>query len=90
MVVQVGGELKEVVGEVYKPRREKMLPNTQKLWDTIYYRARSKKWDATFRQAAAMFFRENYYWPPKTLKLMPKDPDDWYRKVSSVPKESLQ
>lgn len=88
-VIQIDGSLKRVDGEIYKPRREKMTPDTQKKWDTIYYRAKSQKWNATFRQAAAMFFRENYYWPPKTLKLMPQKPDDWFRKVSDVPREGL-
>lgn len=88
-VIQVTGELKQVSGEIYKPRRERMTPNTQSIWEKIYYRARSKKWDGTFKQAEAMFFRENHYWPPKTLGLMPKDPGDRYRKVSDVPRESL-
>jgi superfamily II DNA or RNA helicase len=89
LVVQVDGTLKRVEGEVYKPRREKMLPNTEQLWERMYYRAKSQKWNATFRQAEAMFFRENHYWPPRTLPLMPKDSGDWFRKTSSVPRESL-
>lgn len=90
MVVQINGTLKEVAGEIYKPRVEKLKPNTQALWEKMYYRARSKKWDATFRQAQAMFFRENFYWPPKNLRLMPRNADDWFRKVADVPPESLQ
>lgn len=89
LVIQVDGTLKQVAGEIYKPRRVKMKPNTQALWERIYYRAKSQKWNATFRQAEAMFFRENYYWPPKTLRLMPHKPDDWFRKVGDVPKERL-
>lgn len=89
LVVQIDGTLKKVTGEVYKPRKERMAPNTQQLWERMYYRARSKKWNATFRQAQAMFFRENYYWPPKTLRLMPKDSADSFRKVADVPKEAL-
>lgn len=89
LVVQVDGSLKQIEGDVYRPHREKIQPDTQKLWDRTYYRARSQKWNATFRQAAAMFFRENHYWPPKTLRLMPKDSGDWYRKVADVPYESL-
>lgn len=89
LVIQVDGTLKKIEGEIYKPRREKLKPNTEQLWERMYYRARSDKWNATFRQAAAMFFRENYYWPPKTLRLMPKDSGDWFRKVKDVPKESL-
>lgn len=88
-VIQINGSLKRVDGEIYKPRRERMAPDTQKKWDVIYYRAKSQKWNATFRQAEAMFFRENYYWPPKTLKFMPRDYDDRFRKVAEVPKERL-
>jgi superfamily II DNA or RNA helicase len=89
VVVQVDGTLKQVVGDINKPRREKMAPNTQELWDKMYYRAKSQKWNATFRQAQAMFFRENHYWPPKTLRLMPKESGDWFRKVADVPKDAL-
>lgn len=88
-VIQVDGSLRRVDGEIYKPRRVKMLPNTQTLWKTMYYRAKSQKWDATFRQAEAMFFRENHYWPPKNLLLMPKEAKDWYRKVGELPKDDL-
>jgi DNA repair protein RadD len=89
MVVQVDGTLKEVKGDIYKPRVQKLLPNTQQLWNQMYYRAKSQKWNATFRQAEAMFFRENYYWPPRNLHLMPKDSNDWFLKVTDVPKEAL-
>jgi superfamily II DNA or RNA helicase len=89
LVIQVDGTLKQVVGESYKPHRERMAPDTQKKWEIMYYRARSDKWNATFRQAAAMFFRENYYWPPKTLRLMPRDSGDWWRRVKDVPRENL-
>jgi superfamily II DNA or RNA helicase len=89
LVVQIDGTLREVKGEIYKPRVQKELPNTQQLWTQMYWRARSKKWNATFRQAEAMFFRENYYWPPRTLHLMPKNPADWFSKVAEVPNEAL-
>lgn len=89
LVIQVDGSLRKVEGDIYKPRREKVKPDTQKIWERVYYRARSQKWNATFRQAAAMFFRENHYWPPKTLRLMPRESGDWFRKVADVPKEGL-
>ena len=89
MVVQIDGTLREVKGEIYKPRIQKMFPNTQQLWTQMYWRARSKKWNATFRQAEAMFFRENYYWPPRTLQFVPKDPKDFFCKVADVPREAL-
>lgn len=89
LVVQIDGTLREVKGDIYRPRVVKQKPDTQQLWDKMYYRAKSQKWNASFRQAEAMFFRENYYWPPRSLSNMPKDSDGWFRKVADVPKESL-
>jgi len=89
MVVQVDGTLREVKGDIYRARVTKIQPNTQQLWDRTFWRAKSQKWNATFRQAEAMFCRENHYWPPRNLKNMPNNPGDWFSKVSKVPKESL-
>ena len=89
-VVQVDGTLREVKGDIYRPRHVKLAPNTEALWQRIYYRAKSQKWNASFRQAEAMFFRENHYWPPRTLSMMPKDIGDWFRKVKDIPREALQ
>lgn len=89
VVIQIDGTLKEVVGEIYKPRVEKLKPNTQQLWERMYYRAKSVKWNATFNQARAKFFLENYYWPPKNLKLMPIKPNAWFHKVREAPWEEL-
>jgi len=89
VVVQIDGTLKQVDGPIHKPRRVKRFPNTAKVWERMYFRARSKKWDATFRQAEALFAVENHYYPPRDLPLMPKDPSDMWRKVSVVPKEAL-
>ncbi len=89
LVVQVDGTLREIKGDIYRPRTQKQFPNTQQIWNRTYYRGRSQKWNASFRQVEAMFFRENHYWPPHNLSLMPKDPNDWYKKVASVPKEAL-
>jgi superfamily II DNA or RNA helicase len=88
-VVQINGTLKRIDGEIYKPRVAKLKPNTAQLWERMYYRARSQKWNATFKQAEAMFFRENHYWPPKTLRLMPRESGDWFRKVGDVKREEL-
>lgn len=88
-VIQSDGTLKKVGGDIYPARVQKQYPNTQSVWNQFYYRGGSKKWDATFRQVEALFFYENHYWPPRTLKLMPKSSDDWWRKVREVPKEEL-
>jgi hypothetical protein len=89
MVVQIEGDLKLVEGPSYKKRFTKMKPDTEKKWIDMYYRAKSQKWDATFRQAAANFVQENHYWPPENLPFMPKDKADWFEKVRDVPKERL-
>lgn len=89
VVVQIDGTLKAVEGPSFKPRRVKCEPNTERLWEAMYHRAKSQKWDATFRQAEALFFYENHYYPPRDLKLMPQNPEDWYEKVRRVPREKL-
>lgn len=88
-VVQFNGELKQVEGPTFKKHYTKQEPDTAAKWEQMYYRGKSKKWDATFNQVAAYFLHEEHYWPPRNLPLMPIDPADWYEKVSSVPKERL-
>lgn len=88
-VVQIDGELKQVEGPTHRKHYVKQEPDTARKWETMYYRARSKKWNATFNQAAALFFYEEHYWPPKNLPFMPRDPADWFEKAASVPKERL-
>ena len=87
LVVQVDGSLRPVEGAIMPPRRIKVKPDTQKLWESMYYRM--KRCGRTFRQAEALFCHENHYWPPRDLKMMPKDSADWWRKVEAVPAESL-
>lgn len=89
MVVQIDGTLRPVDGDIYRPRRTRRLHNERDLWRKIYFRAKSERWNATFRQAEAMYFREHFAWPPRDLPLMPKTTSDWWRKVADVPYESL-
>lgn len=88
-VVQINGDLKKVEGATFRPRRIANKPDTQRKWEQMVYRAKSKKWNATFNQAEALFYRENFYYPPRTIPLMPKEPSDWFERVASVPKERL-
>lgn len=90
-VVQADGSLKELTGQPFRPRTIHAGPDGPKLWERMYYRARSPKWNATFRQAAALFAEENdWRWPDPTWPLMPKDERDWYRSVSDVKPEDLR
>ena len=88
MVVQIKGDLKPVVGDIYKPRVVKDKPDTQKVWERYYYS--QKRAGRTFNQAYAWFWHEEHYWPPKTLPLMPRDLRDWFRCIGDVPRENLQ
>lgn len=87
-ILQANGKLKTVEGDVFKPRKVKQTPNTERLWKQTYHRC--KKAGQTFRQAMGLFYRENYYYPPKTLPLMPTSPMDWYCPIKSVPTERLR
>lgn len=89
-VMQQDGQLREHSGDIYKPRRVKEFPNTFQLWQSQYHRARNSKNHMTFRQAEALFFLDNHYYPPRTLPLMPIEPLDWFLPCRSVPKERLR
>lgn len=90
-VVQIDGTLKEMKGDVFKPRRLCTRPDGPAKWRIMYYRAKSEKWDATFRQAFAMFAQENQWsWPDPNWPLMPIEDRDAFRRVSEVPTEALR
>lgn len=86
-VIMADGSLVEQKGDIYPTRRRMERPDTQKLWTQMYCRA--YQGGRTFRQAEALFCHEQFYYPPRTLSLMPKNEGDWYRLVKSVPTEEL-
>lgn len=86
-VIQADGSMVEHRGDIFPARKRQEKADTVKLWTTMYCRA--YQGDMTFRQAEALFCRENFYYPPRTLPLMPKDPGWWYAKVKHVPTEEL-
>lgn len=88
-VIQANGDLKEMHGDIFRPRRINQNPLAHKLWERMYWRA--KKSGMTFRQAEALFAMENNWgWPDRQMPLMPKNELDWFRKVEDVAKESLK
>lgn len=87
-VLQHDGELREVEGDIFKARRVREKPDTQRKWEACYYRCR--KAGMTFRQAEGLFFREQFHYPPRTLRLMPRTPTDWFLKIKDVPVGELQ
>jgi len=88
LVVQINGTLRRAEGPSFKPHPTAMHDNTQKQWERYYHGA--KKCGRTFNQAAGYMFHECHYYPPKTLKMMPIDPGDWYERIVDVPKERLR
>jgi superfamily II DNA or RNA helicase len=83
-VVSIDGELIEMHGDIYRPRRIDQRPDAVRTWEKVYYRAKNA--GKTFRQAEALYAKENdWNWPPRTLPLMPIEERDWHRKVKDVP-----
>jgi superfamily II DNA or RNA helicase len=88
-VIMETGEIKEHTGEIFTRRHERHAPNTQDLWEAMYYRSKAYKKGRTFRAAMGLFAHENGYYPPRNLHLMPKDERDLFRLVKDVPRENL-
>ena len=87
-VIQTDGSLKEMGGDIFRPRRVSGQPDAAKIWERMYYRA--LKGGRTFKQAEALFAMENNWgWPSHGLPLMPTNPLDWFRKVKDVPRGTL-
>lgn len=88
-VVMQDGTLIHMGGDVYRPREVSEAPDGPKLWKKMYFRARSAKWSATFRQAQACFFQETKTWPNPAWPFMPLHKEDMGRKVLHVPMDRL-
>lgn len=89
-VVQSTGELRELRGDIFRPRRVCKQPNGPGKWKQMYFRSKTKKGERTFSQAFALFAQENYWqWPDLTWPLMPLKEIDRYRLVAEVPPERL-
>jgi hypothetical protein len=90
-VVQADGTLREVTGDVFRPRRISQAPDGPKLWAVMVKRSCTDKGNRTFRAAMALFAHENDgRWPDPSWPLMPKNPDDVYCHVKDVPRERLR
>lgn len=89
MVVMEDGRMVVMDGRLVKPKYVKMQPDTQRLWDKMYFAWKRKKVDRSFNQLEGFFAHEHGYHPPRTLANMPKKTEDWYRKVHAVPVNDL-
>ena len=88
-VIQESGELRPTKGDVYKKRKVLEKPNTEQIWISTYFRMKKARVPKSFRQALALFRRENGYTPPDNLPFMPKNRADYSRKIPSLKPEEL-
>jgi len=88
-VVQANGECREMVGDIYRPRRVKCFSGTPKDWERAYYQAKNSKTRMTFNQALGFFFYRFHYFPPRDIALMPIDEYDFFLPVADVPSARL-
>lgn len=88
-VIQSDGTLKQMRGDIFRPRETKRLPDTAIKWQKCFFRARNSKKKMTFNQAIGLFFHENGYWPPADLRGMPRDRADLFKAVAAVPADKL-
>jgi superfamily II DNA or RNA helicase len=91
IVVQTDGTLREMMGDIFKPRRTYSASNGPALWKRMYYRSKQPKAKGrTFRAAAALFAMENNWgWPDPKWPWMPYNPEDWFQRVVDVPEDML-
>jgi DNA repair protein RadD len=90
-VVTMEGDLKEMSGDVFKPRRVSDRPEGPQVWKRMYYRSMTEKGSRTFRAAMALFAQENYFaWPDKRWPYMPVREEDFFRLCRDVPRERLR
>lgn len=88
-VVTTDGELRIIEDSLFPSRRIMRDSKGPALWEEMYFRARSKKWDATFKEAIGLFAHEHHFWPDPAWPLYPQERLDLYRKVANVPTDRL-
>lgn len=89
-VVTAAGELREMEGDIFRPHRTYTKPDGAALWERMYHRSCTEKGRRTFRQAFALFAKENNWgWPDLRWPFMPLSYDDWFNRVADVPRERL-
>jgi hypothetical protein len=89
-VVSMTGTARELIGDIFQPRRVMTRPGGQDLWVKMYFRSLKGKGIKTFRAAEALFaYENNWEWPDRNWPFMPKLSDDWFKLIPDVPREDL-
>lgn len=90
-VVSTDGQLRELTGNIFKPRAVMKSEAGPELWRKMYWRSRTKKGARTFAAAFALFAYENQWqWPSREWPFMPLEDLDVFRLVADVPMERLR
>lgn len=95
-VVMADGELREMTGDIFRPRHIYKHPNGPAIWEKMYWRSRHGKGERTFRAAMALFAREamerncGFAYPDPMWPFMPIDEKDKFRLCKDVPRERLR
>jgi superfamily II DNA or RNA helicase len=88
IVVQHDGTLKEMLGDIYTPKKIAQGDAAIQKWIKVYWRA--SKSGMSFRHAAGLYASENgWRYPSPKFPLMPRNTVDWYRRISDVPRSEL-
>jgi superfamily II DNA or RNA helicase len=86
-VRQIDGTLKRVWGDAYRLPVRKAIPDDQKKWQQVYFSCKNS--GKTFKQAEGWFFRQYRAWPRLDMKYMPKNREDFTRRIKDVPNHNL-
>ena len=90
-VVMEDGSMRELNGDIFRPRRIYGGNDGRSRWEKMYWRSRNGKGIRTFRAAMALFSHENNWgWPDPTWPYMPIHELDFYQLVPDVPQERLR
>ncbi len=89
-VISTDGTLREMEGDIFRPRRTYNGKDGPEVWERMYWRSRTDKGERTFNAAMSLFAMENNWgWPSKEWPFMPKSEYDFFRLVSEVPFDRL-
>jgi len=102
-ILQADGTLTEVSGEPIKQWKIHEAPGDRDLWRGLYFNALKNKKGFSFAELDQQFFYKKAvqagtngkpafwkaYHPPRTMPLMPKNRNDWWRKVENVERDAL-
>lgn len=86
-VIQTDGTLKEVRGDIYKPRVVNTSPDAHKVWKACVFRCKAA--GMNFNQARGLFLKQTGTVPGPDFPLMPTISGDWPLPVRDVPYDRL-